>query len=93
MITVEIPGSALIPLELAADQVKIKSHRGKLLARLIDSDVKRHGRGIIRIVEVPDGLVKELGKWVADAKQYAAGNTEREGLRRLRNKLEDLTSA
>lgn len=93
MITLTIPGSAVKPLNLAAASAAPKSHRGRLVTRLSNGEVKTVGRGQATFVDVPEGLVKELSTWVDEAREFATGETEKDALRRLRAKVSGLITA
>ena len=93
MKTLSVPEAAVYPLSLAAATATPKSHRGRLVARLDSAEVKRFGRGCAHVVEVPDGLVKELAVWVDDAKSFANSKSESEGLRRVRQRVQELVSS
>lgn len=92
MITLTIPQSAIWPLVVAAGDPTPKSRRGRLMTRIDSAPQRQFGRGKARVVDVPENLVNELRVWVDEAKQYASGNTQREGVRRLRQKIESLSS-
>lgn len=58
--------------------------RGMLLKALNNAETVRRGSGVARELTVAPSRVNEFLAWIDDARPLAYGNSEREGLRRLR---------